>query len=268
MQGADDLALYRLFALTGGLLGLFIGLFPFLWYHDGQSLPAIVSYGFGQFKGALGIEITPGSLLILSLAANSLQIGLSLAYLLYNDLLTRMMVSREWFSYSMHRKGLRVSRPVGQQRSTYFLQLPLRYSLPLMTVFALSHWVLSESFFVVLVKELDYTGMPTIVDKGFSTASLSWSPLAMMIMIIIGGVLLLGFWTVSWFKKYPPTGMPLAQSSSVCISSACHAPAGDENAATKRVQWGEVGEKDARGVGHACFTSEQVTPVVEGEIYA
>lgn len=178
------------------------------------------------------------------------------------------MVTKEWLSYSTHRKSLRVSTPVGRQRSTYFLQIPLRYALPLVTVFAISHWILSQSFFVILIKWMDYTNAPSIVDNGFRTASLSWSPLAMMIMVIIAGILLIVFWAISWLKKYPNTRMPLARSASVCISAACHAPAGDEDAATRRVQWGAVEGLNAGDVGHATFCSKRVSPVVEGNTYA
>jgi len=63
-----------------------------------------------------------------------------------------------------------------------------------------------------------------------------------MVTVIIGEVLLITLWAISWLKKYPNTGMPLARSSSVAISAACHAAIGDENAA--------IGEENASGVGH------------------
>jgi hypothetical protein len=47
------------------------------------------------------------------------------------------------------RKTLRVSAPVGIQRSSYFVSMPLRYGIPLMATMSLLHWLVSQSLFVV-----------------------------------------------------------------------------------------------------------------------
>lgn len=65
-------------------------------------------------------------------AINYAQLGISMAYLAYNGLFTRMLSEREWASFKVEFKALRVSRPRGAQRSTYRLQLPYRWSIPLM----------------------------------------------------------------------------------------------------------------------------------------
>lgn len=44
------------------------------------------------------------------------------------------------------RKGLRVTQPHGYQRSSYFLQLPYRWSLPLIVISGTLHWLLSRVF--------------------------------------------------------------------------------------------------------------------------
>jgi hypothetical protein len=47
------------------------------------------------------------------------------------------------------RKTLRVSAPVGIQRSSYFVSMPLRYGIPLIATMSLLHWLVSQSLFVV-----------------------------------------------------------------------------------------------------------------------
>jgi len=78
---------------------------------------------------------------------NSSQLGVSIAYLAYNGLFTRMLAEREWTSFGgtgSEYKSLRVSRPSGTQRSTYRLQLPYRWSIPLMLASGTLHWLVSN----------------------------------------------------------------------------------------------------------------------------
>lgn len=84
----------------------------------------------------------------LTVLANTPQLVLSICYLAYSGLLTRMWVEFEWSSYSVDFKTLRVTRPRGQQRSTYRLQLPYRWSIPLLGISALLHWVYSNCLYV------------------------------------------------------------------------------------------------------------------------
>jgi hypothetical protein len=85
--------------------------------------------------------------------ANIPQLLLSFFYLNYNGLMTVMSLAREWSGYGVQRNGLRVStNRLGAQRSTYFLQLPYRYSIPIITGTGALHWLLSESIFLVFVE--------------------------------------------------------------------------------------------------------------------
>jgi hypothetical protein len=60
-----------------------------------------------------------------------------------------MLVNLEWQSFAIKKKAFRVTSPVGLQRSTYFISLPARYTAPLIIVFAVLHWALSQSVFLV-----------------------------------------------------------------------------------------------------------------------
>ena len=89
--------------------------------------------------------------------ANTPQLLISMLYLLYNDLFTRMQLAKEWLSYGKQHKSLRVTNPIGEQRSTRFLQLPFWYTVPLVVVMIILHWLVSQSIFLALVTLYDYS---------------------------------------------------------------------------------------------------------------
>jgi hypothetical protein len=60
-----------------------------------------------------------------------------------------MLVAEEWNGYAKDRKTLRVSHPEGIQRSTYFISMPFKYGIPLMTATTTLHWLVSQSTFLV-----------------------------------------------------------------------------------------------------------------------
>ncbi|EAT83304.2 hypothetical protein SNOG_09112 [Parastagonospora nodorum SN15] len=106
----------------------------------GWSAPDVRTMIYGPTKDLIANAII----------ANSPQLILSWVYFSYNGLLTLLAMAREWESYMLHRKGLRVSdAPQGKQRSTYFLQLPYRLAIPFMFVSGFLHWIVSQSFFLL-----------------------------------------------------------------------------------------------------------------------
>jgi hypothetical protein len=94
----------------------------------------------------------PGELFSAVMLANSPQLLLSFSYFVYNSLYTRLCCEKEWNSFSTDYRPLRVSSPNGNQISTYRLQLPYRYSVPLITVSALLHWLVSNSLYVFILE--------------------------------------------------------------------------------------------------------------------
>lgn len=87
------------------------------------------------------------------------QFFVSLLYFTTNALLTCICINKEWQSYTVKRKALRVSSPVGLQRSTYFVSLPARYALPMMGLWALLHWMVSQGLFLLQVDVLNPNGV-------------------------------------------------------------------------------------------------------------
>ena len=205
------------------------------------------------------------------LIANSPQILLSFLYFAYNGIFTCMLLAEEWNSYATKRNPLRVTSPIGGQRSTYRLQLPYRYGVPLLIGSSLLHWFVSQSIFLVRVNTIgpdDDLGTG-VESPGEGISTCGYSPIAMIVVIILGSiVVLLGI--CFGFRK-SKGGMPLAGSCSAAISAACHPPETDVNASLKRVMWGvfagESFQYEGDCVSHCSFTSSEVEAPVVGNLY-
>lgn len=128
-----------------------------------------------------------GGVLSMVLLANAPQLLISIAYFMYNALLTCMLIAVEYDDYAIERKHLRVSWPRGDQRSTYYLSLPYRYSIPLLVASALLHWLVSQSIFFVEIVPFDLHG----VQSAGEVVSCGYSPVAIIFAIVVGSALVL-----------------------------------------------------------------------------
>jgi hypothetical protein len=205
----------------------------------------------------------------LVLLANIPQLVLSTGYLLLNNLLTDMLGAWEWSKIGKNKTKLRTTIPRGQQRSTYFLQLPYTYALPLMIIMIAIHYIVSSSLFVVdiIAYYFDSSGDLTM-DSGTSGWLLNYSPLA-IICALAASLLPLGLLiALSHRKLYP--GLPMAGSCSALISAACHPPPEEGDAGLLPVQWGVVKStiNPETGVGHCSISSGEVSAPVEGQLYS
>ena len=180
---------------------------------------------------------------------------------MYNGLFTCMLLAREWAEYAHNRKPLRVTSPTKSQRSTYRLQLPYKYGVPLLLLSGTLHWLVSQSLFLARVSVFTSDG---VEDTENSISSIGYSNIAIITVIALGTVVVfLGILT--GFRRYPP-GIPLAGSCSAAISAACHRPEGDTDAAQKPLMWGAVETEGS--IGHCCFTSIEVEKPVVGRLYS
>ncbi|KAH6629137.1 hypothetical protein C7974DRAFT_433828 [Boeremia exigua] len=222
--------------------------------------------GFGTITGnnLLNISTTlVGGILL----ANLPQAVLSYLYLAFNALYTNMFVAQEWSTYMENRKPLRVTSPIGQQRDTYWLNVPFRYAIPMTVMSGLFHWLASQSIFLVQITVLNaYTREAY---KKISTCG--FSPVAIILCTVLGTIIAIGGFALGRFRYAP--GMPVAGSCSAAISAACHPLPEDTDAAVLPVQWGAVthGEKGVDGkppVGHCTFSSFPVHTPKRGQLYA
>ncbi|KAI0012703.1 hypothetical protein F4779DRAFT_625800 [Xylariaceae sp. FL0662B] len=161
------------------------------------------------------------------MAANSPQLLLSFCYLAYNNLFTRLQMAREWALFSEDYRPLRVTDPQGEQYATYRLQLPYKYSLPLIAVSIFLHWLLSNTIYLfvstggyygtehfIIGAQVDPSLPPnTAIAVGFSTYSL-------LVLLIVSCVLLVIPILLS-LKQLPPNMVNIG-SNSFALSAACH----------------------------------------------
>ncbi|MCJ1263852.1 hypothetical protein MMC22_003722 [Lobaria immixta] len=217
----------------------------------------------------------PSTLVGNVLVANIAQPILSFIYFTYNGIFTCMLAEREWNQFARKMGGLRISSiPCGSQRSSYFLQLPYRFAIPIMVLSGVLHWFVSQSIFLVAIEtydqgvRVDYRNTHTRATQP-DQLSCGYSPIAIIFVIILVLVMML-FGIGTGLKRYDP-GIPVAGSCSVVLSAACHVE--DEDTASsemalKPLQWGVVRSGDGDEVGHCAFSTAKVTFPQESSLYA
>lgn len=173
-----------------------------------------------------------------------------------------MAGAREWNQLGVHRKGLRVTNPRQAQRSTYFLQLPYKFSLPLTIFSGGLHWLLSQSLFLVRVDYINTDG--TLSDSmsrfGISVSGLSFLTLCLAFYFVVVTIGLLG-------RRKFKARIPFAASCSLVISAACHPPKDDWEVHLKPVKWGVVKERMFDGELHCSLSSQRVERPQKGTVY-
>jgi hypothetical protein len=166
-----------------------------------------------------------------------------------------MILAADYNNFAIHRRPLRVSFPRGEQRSTWYLTIPYRYAIPLLTTFTLIHWFVSEGLFYVQVLPYSIYGKP-IPSAELVTCAVSTLPLELGLFLMIGVFIVIAF---LGGRRLKASKMPIAREWSVAISAACHPPRLDLDAAFKPVQWGVVEDDTDALYPHCSFTSKEVT---------
>lgn len=233
------------------------------------------------------------SIAISTLIANAPQAVFSFLYVCYNGLFTVMFLSRELMRFSVTagrgRKYLRVSEARGEQKSTYFLNLPFKYGVPLLFGSGLMHWLVSQSVFLANITVIPRDGTVPMQDE---ITTVAYSPIGMLFMLCLGFILLVFLFATALRKL--PFGMPLIGSNSMAISAACHLPPGTteserEDMVLRPLNWGSIpggakimdlgirdfhahgseGDLDGNGseFGHCCFSDRVVDPPERGKFY-
>ena len=169
------------------------------------------------------------------LLSNLPQILITGMYLAYNSIFTCMISNDEWVRFGSKRKPLRVSAPRGDQRSTYFLQLPYALSIPLLCSSALLHWLVSQSVFLARIRIFDMFGQE---NQDANITTVGYSCIALILATTVGGGMIICCIALG-FRHYP-VGAPAISNSSRRISAACHPPKDELCIAYKAVQWGVI----------------------------
>lgn len=236
---------------------------------EGGRPNPITSLGFGTVEADLVVDTglpENGShgFAASVLLANLPQLILSLLYMSYNGLYTCMHLAHEYSGFAKHRKPLRVTTPRGKQRTTYWLQLPYKYSIPLIVASAALHWLVSQSLFLVRISF--WSNGEEMV--GHSSSAVGYSCAPIVCVLVLGGCMTLV--AIGVGLRHLDGRMPVAGSCSIVLAAAAHRPEADIDAAGSLVKWGEVSSTSASIslIGHCTFTSEEVTIAQEGKLYA
>lgn len=188
--------------------------------------------------------------------SNTPQVLLSLCYLNLNAICTSMARTAEWNSLASSRKGLRVTKPHGKQRSTYFLQLPYKWAAPLMVTSGGLHWLLSQTFFL---SRIDYYNLQGDLKRWTSACGISFSSL-----ITFCAVCLLLIVAVRWVGRRPMMpNLPLAENCSLMISAACHPAPNEVGPHLAKVKWGVI-----TGTRYCSLSSKHVERPEAGKVYS
>jgi len=227
------------------------------------DLKSMLKRGFGKVSSGSILNIYFGNITQAILLANLPQTILSFLYLTYNSVFTCMLSGHEWSLFSHHHRTLRVTSPRPGQRSTYWLQIPYTYAIPLMTLSGLLHWLTSQSIFLARVEIWDPLGrgiVGTISTVGYSCiAIISVLTLGIIALLIAAGM---------GYRQFSAETATVG-SCSVAISAACHAWEEPDVIIGKKVRWGDVGIVQDLGFRHLTFSSEEgVGKPIFGEVYA
>ncbi|KAI0378510.1 hypothetical protein F5Y04DRAFT_272481 [Hypomontagnella monticulosa] len=250
-----------LFMYTSFLFVIGIALWRFIRSLNLRSIPtnftALFGFGFGTLTQFTYLVINipredPVGLLYNVLFANTPQLFFSMAYFLSNAVISTLLIQYEFNRmYSeKKRKPLRVSEPVGIQRSSYFITIPFRYGIPLYIVSGVTHWLISQSFFLARITALTPDGLQD-ADNSFSTIGFSLGAMIVTIFVVFGQLLAA---IALGCRRYDGI-MSMVCTNSMAISAACHSLEEDrEEGYQLPIQWGVVKIGDD-GVGHCTFTT-------------
>ncbi|KAH8683711.1 hypothetical protein BGZ61DRAFT_550641 [Ilyonectria robusta] len=233
-QAIEGMVLARTYAF---LLLIFIFLAAMLY-----ALTHDVANGILHVSGATPAEFIPAVV-----KGNMPQLLLSMFYFDYNSLFTRLCAEKEWSSYGRDYRPLRVTQPRGQQLSAYRLQLPYRYSVPLISISILLHWLVSNALYVFVAEG----GKSSVLIEGVSTmfgvdwllgyfkpplqdhaislktgldddafVGIGWS--APALLALLAAVSMMAVIALILMSRHIKSPMPLAGNNSLVLSAACH----------------------------------------------
>jgi hypothetical protein len=202
--------------------------------------------------------------------ANSFQVMVSFLYLFYNNIITCQVVADEMIRFMEVKKALRVSTPRNLiQRSSYFLSLPFKYSVPQMVAFILLHWLVSQSVFTVQTSVYG-AGPDGQRSNSMDASRVGFSSIGILFSTCVGGMLIMALIGNS-FRRYGhvvPKSFPRMATNSAGIWANCHRPLLDEDAHLYPLRLGAVTpDVQSGGLRRVTFSSDTgLRPPKGGEL--
>lgn len=221
------------------------------------SISGIWNQGLGMSQTAITTDLgslspvgmsSVTALLAEVLIANTLQVMVSFLYMFFNSILTRQVVTDEFLRFLQQegKKPLRVSSPLGMQRSSYFLSLPWKYAVPLMASTMALHWLISQSLFLAQSSVFapgphgERLPMYDFSARGYNLLGAAWA-------LGLGFCMVLGTWTNSLVQHWKdiPTGFERMGFNSAALGVLSRRPFGDTDAHLFPIRIGIVQEDEA-----------------------
>ncbi|KAF2814158.1 uncharacterized protein BDZ99DRAFT_495695 [Mytilinidion resinicola] len=242
----------------------------FLLWVEGGLIVAMTYSGKTTYISGTN-TISNNSIIANVVRSNALQIYGSALFFLFNGIITSVVLADEWSRYGVRRRGLRVSsNPQGSQRSTYFLSLPYRWSVPLLVVSGLLHWLLSQCLYFISVEVWGYQSSGTdltrvrLPSKDFITTGISKRPVYGIVALFSFMIIAISFVFTRFTIR---SEMPIAGSCSAAIAAACHPGLSEpDDASSRPLLWGAV-EKEG-GLVHCSFSCRAVGKPDDGQLCA
>ena len=186
------------------------------------------------------------------IVANLPQVWSTIAYLTWNNQITRIWLEQEWRSFYRSHQRPRVSissREPGIQSARWF-QLPYWLTVLLMSISVLLHWLVSQTLFVVEI----YFSDATLA----SVFHLHYSPLALISVGTLAMALVFG---ITVYYVIPTrTWMPLmAGSTRVVFDSCFRLPS--TGLPRSGIGWGDISTEEERLAGFGGVVARMVEGV-------
>ncbi|THV74957.1 hypothetical protein D6D28_02178 [Aureobasidium pullulans] len=175
----------------------------------------------------------------------SIHVVISITYLFYNHLFSRMFAAVELSSYSRTQAPLRVTLPRQGARNTYYLAMKPYYSLLLIVALVLVHFLTTQALNVVALTTYDVMGQ-------YSHQRITYgiSPSSAISALVVGFVMLCAL--AFALERKLDDGMPVLGTCSMAISAACHVDSG-------RATLGPVNYGKDEGTGKSGFMCREVS---------
>ncbi|CAM1501052.1 Fc.00g102140.m01.CDS01 [Cosmosporella sp. VM-42] len=201
------------------------------------------------------------------------QLLIAILYISTNALLTVYFLSHEFSQFAIPGtlNPLRISsgQPVGEQTTSLYLTLPRPLSWVLFFLTLAMAIMLSQGVFLITLSHTN----------GSTCSAIAFSPLPLLILLILLGILALFILSHSFRMANPapavkdgqPAGNPLALKGGSCsavISARCHRVPHEMDVETMGLEWGVVREGVGMNAGHATFSARPVGPITVGRNYA
>ncbi|THX60930.1 hypothetical protein D6D06_00932 [Aureobasidium pullulans] len=149
----------------------------------------------------------------------SIHAVISITYLFYNHLFSRMFAAVELSSYSRTHAPLRVTLPRQGARNTYYLAMKPYYSALFIVALTLVHFLTSQALNVVALTTYDVMGQ-------YSHQRITYgiSPSSAISALVVGFIMLCAL--AFALERKLDDGMPVLGTCSMAISAACHVDSG------------------------------------------